>query len=37
MTKVSNTRYVTDYETFLNSCDSVNDIQLKINTLYGIL
>jgi hypothetical protein len=31
MTKVSNTRYVTDYETFLSTCNSVSDIQLKIN------
>jgi hypothetical protein len=31
MTKVSNTRYVTDYEAFLSSCLSINDIQLKIN------
>jgi hypothetical protein len=37
MTKVSNTRYTTDYETFLNSCNSVSDIRLKINSFKKAL
>lgn len=31
MTKISDTRYITDYERFLSGCESFNDIQTKIN------
>lgn len=37
MTKVSNTRYVTDYETFLNRCSTVSDIRSKIKNFKNTL
>lgn len=37
MKKVSNTRYVTDYETFLAKCNSVTEIQNKISSFKKTL